>query len=389
MRLTRLLFGLAVLFIALWILIGEQLAGVSADAVINARLTAVRAPIAGNVSLAPVTLGARVQAGDSLGSVEDPLSDSLRLDDLTMELAFETAALARETSIVQALEDQIAALEERTVTLHSQRIAVIDARLAHARARLSLLEADPSAEDNALASTLAQGQTDNPGDPLLPGVALEYALERVAALEIERQAAEQSVYLGDGYNDAPWSEQWQADLSARLAEHQSLRADAEARVAAVAARLDAERVRVNFLSTASLTSAVSGVVWEMRTASGENVQRGDELLKLMDCGSVLVTVSVTESIYNSLSVGDPATFRPHGDSRTFEGTVARLAGAGAETVYRNLAVAPSERHLQRYDVSVNVPGLVNDAELACAVGRTGRVFFDARPLDWLRGLFAG
>ena len=66
--------------------------------------------------------------------------------------------------------------------------------------------------------------------------------------------------------------------------------------------------------------------------------------------------------------------------------LARLAGSGAETVYRNLAVAPSQRHLQRYDVAVDVPGLAEDAGLACAIGRTGRVFFAARPLDWLRGL---
>jgi hypothetical protein len=50
-------------------------------------------------------------------------------------------------------------------------------------------------------------------------------------------------------------------------------------------------------------------------------------------------------------------------------------------------VAPSARHLERFDVAVAVPGLQEDPELACAIGRTGRVFFDARPLDWLRGLF--
>ena len=40
-----------------------------------------------------------------------------------------------------------------------------------------------------------------------------------------------------------------------------------------------------------------------------------------------------------------------------------------------------------YDVALIVPGLNQHPELGCAVGRTGRVFFDARPLDWLRGIF--
>ena len=41
----------------------------------------------------------------------------------------------------------------------------------------------------------------------------------------------------------------------------------------------------------------------MRTETGETVQRGDELLKLVNCDSALVTLSVTENIYNGLSVG--------------------------------------------------------------------------------------
>jgi hypothetical protein len=41
---------------------------------------------------------------------------------------------------------------------------------------------------------------------------------------------------------------------------------------------------------------------------------------------------VRESLYNRLSVGDPARFRLLGDGRVYEGTVARLAGSGAETI---------------------------------------------------------
>lgn len=387
MRFTRILVGVAVLVVAVWVLVGEQLAGVSADAVINARLTSVRAPVAGDVTLAPLSLGARVRVGDSLGAVEDARADALRLADLEMEAKLEAAAAAREASIIAFLQDQITTFEARTLAYRGARERELSTRLDRARARLALLEADPAAEADDVAATLSQGQTENTGDALLPGIALEYARERVAALEIELEALQAGVQLGDGYNDAPWSEQWRADLEARLAEHQSVKTEVDARLAAVTVRLDTERLRVNRLTGAPLRSSVNGILWEMRTETGENVQRGDELLKLVNCDSAFVTLSVTENIYNSLSVGDPATFRPQGQGRTFEGTIVRLAGSGAETVYRNLAVAPSARHLERFDIAVAVPGLEEDPELACAIGRTGRVFFDARPLDWLRGLF--
>jgi hypothetical protein len=60
-----------------------------------------------------------------------------------------------------------------------------------------------------------------------------------------------------------------------------------------------------------------------------------------------------------------------------------LAGSGAETIYRNLAIAPSRQHLERYDVTLLSPAL-RDSDVGCAIGRTGRVFFDARPLDFVR-----
>ena len=387
MRFTRILVGVAVLVVAVWILIGEQLAGVSADAVINARLSSVRAPVAGDVTLAPLSLGARLRIGDDLGSIEDARADTVRLADLEMEVRLEAAASARETSLVAWLQDQITALEARTLAYQSSREQELAARLERARARLELLEADPAGEAGDVPATLSQGQTENSGDPLLPGIALEYAKERVSALEVELAALQSGVHLGDGYNDAPWSEQWRADLEARLAEHQSAQKEADDRLAAVTARLDAERLRVNRLTASPLRSSINGILWELRTESGENVQRGDELLKLVNCDSTIVTLSVTENIYNGLAVGDPATFRPQGHGSTFEGTIVRLAGSGAETVYRNLAVAPSTRHLERFDVAVDVPGLADDPDFACAIGRTGRVFFDARPLDWLRGMF--
>ncbi|NNC27642.1 curli assembly protein CsgC, partial [Salinisphaera sp. USBA-960] len=108
---------------------------------------------------------------------------------------------------------------------------------------------------------------------------------------------------------------------------------------------------------------------------------------LVNCTSTIITLSVAESVYNRLKIGDLAKFRVSNDQKVLEGTITRLAGSGAETIYRNLAVAPSERHLQRFDVTLVVPAIREDPALACAIGRTGRVFFEARPLDFLRTLW--
>ena len=212
---------------------------------------------------------------------------------------------------------------------------------------------------------------------------LEDARQRATMAEIALSSAREGVFLGDGYNDAPYSEQQSTELSLRLALLQAELAGEEDRAVAIDERLGAERLRVNRLGSSELVSNVDGRVWEVLAGSGETVQRGQDIMKLIDCEATIVTLSVSEGVYNRLSVGDSAVFRASG-GRTFAATITRLAGSGAETIYRNLAIAPSERHLQRYDVTLLSPELRESADLGCAVGRTGRVFFEPRPLDFLR-----
>ncbi len=141
------------------------------------------------------------------------------------------------------------------------------------------------------------------------------------------------------------------------------------------------------MNSASLQANVSGLIWDYLAVSGETVQRGQNLLRLVDCQSTIVTLSVTERVYNQITLGSTAQFRMNGSDRLLPGLVTRVAGSGASTVYENLAIAPSERHLERFDVTLDVPALRQEPELRCLIGRTGRVFFEERPLDWLRRMW--
>ncbi|MBF9031594.1 HlyD family efflux transporter periplasmic adaptor subunit [Rhodobacterales bacterium HKCCE3408] len=383
----RLALGLALVALALWIIIGEQITGASADATINARVVTVRSPIAGDLDLPARGFGASVRAGEVIGSVDNRLVDGVRVDDLVLEVDLADAAIARHTALRDETAALIEDLTERADTFRTRRIAEIDLRLDFARERLALLQEGvfPPAFDIAPPDDAGVERGTEPDIDGLQELWINAVEERIAVLENERAAAEAGVFLGDGYNDAPNSEQRITELRSDLATQTVLLAEAEARRAAYADRLDSERLRTNRSGRTEIVTPVTGRLWEVLEADGVNLQRGDPVASILDCRSVMVTASVTEQVYNSLSVGDAATFRPNGDGRTFEGTIIRLAGAGAETIYRDLAVAPSERHLQRYDVALSVPGLAGEPELSCAVGRTGRVFFDRRPLDLLRG----
>lgn len=384
----RLLLGLAMVALALWVIVGEQITGASADATINARLVTVRTPIAGDLELSARALGASFDRGEVLGTVRDQRVDAVRQDDLVMELSFAEAAIARHTSLRNETAKIIERLEARAQTYRTRRIAELRLRLDFARERLTLLEDGnfPPAFDIAPPAEAGVEREAEPDAAGLQELWINAVRERIAVLENELASAEDGAFLGDGYNDAPNAQQRITELESELAAQSALLAEAEARRGAYAARLEAERLKTNRAGTVEVRSPVAGRLWEVLEASGTNVQRGDPVAKLLDCRSVIVTASVTEAVYNSLTVGQEAVFRPSGGGPNFEGTVIRLAGAGAATIYRHLAVAPSERHLQRYDVALSVPGLNADETLRCAVGRTGRVFFDRRPLDWLRNI---
>lgn len=386
MRYTRLFIGLAVIALALWVIVGEQMAGASADAVVNARLSTLRAPIAGQVTMSSRALGSAVRLGEEIASVADPLADSIRLNDLAMERAFAAAEIARLNANVQDTEAQIITMAARTEAFHAERIAEIETRLSHARARLDLLERGLS-DGGVLADIVEEGQSEDQGDPRIDGIALEYARERVAVLEIALRSALAGVFLGDGYNDAPYSEQRRSALEALRDEQAADLANAAARLEAIDARITQERLRTTLLGGAAMLSTVNGQLWEVLAADGETVQRGQDVVRLIDCDSAMITLSVTESTYNSLSVGDVAVFRMSGNGRSFPAIVIRLAGSGAKSIYQNLAIAPSQRHLERFDVALAVPALREDPDLRCAIGRTGRAFFERRPFDWLRDLW--
>ena len=396
MRILRLLLAGLVIVAAGFVIVGEQLSGASADAVINARLSTVRAPTAGRLTLQHRLLGSSVAEGEQLGSIDDPLVDNIHLNDMIREKAFTTAEIERLSSVIAALEQAINDLKARSIRYQEQRILQLEAEL---RALTSEIGAAEARGDEAQAAFQRSKQLTDRGletsssferiraTQRVATQDLESARQRAAVVEIELRAARNGTFLGDGYNDAPYSEQRISELTLDLSENQALLNAEKAKAKALDNRITIERLRVNRLTSSKLVSNVNGTVWEVLTANGESVERGEPLMRLVTCTSTIVTLSVAESVYNRLKIGNLAKFRVSNDNKVLAGTITRLAGSGAETIYRNLAVAPSERHLQRFDVTLVVPAIRNDPEQSCAIGRTGRVFFEARPLDFLRNFW--
>ncbi len=396
MKAIKIFIGLSLIAIAVFVIFREQTTGVSADAFINARISTIRAPIAGTFQLVPRPVGARVNQGDALGALSDSLVDNIRLSDLIQERAEALAEIDRLARTGNALQNVIEDLRAHAASHRKERIeqlralvqsAEANSAAAEARLRYAQLSLDRSRRLSKQGIRTGETLDEAQSSAEVAALTLRNATETARVARINLAAAERGILLGDGYNDTPSSGQRISELQARRAE---IEASAEAESAtfnALEARIRAERLRVNLLTSATIAANVSGLVWDYQAVSGEVVQRGQNLMRLVDCNSAVVTLSVTERVYNNIRPGSSASFRMNGSSRLLQGTVTRAAGSGAASVYENMAVTPSERHLGRFDVTLDVPALREDESLRCLIGRTGRVFLENRPLDWLRGLW--
>lgn len=396
-RIVKLVVGLVLIAGAGYVILGERLAGTSADAVVNARISIARAPIDGELELSVRGLGARLSANAALGTIVDPRPDEIRLILLTREEADLTAEIERLERQLTTVGNALEGFVRQADTYEKGRVRQLDARLAEARANLDAAQARVRESSSAFrrATELSdRGVQTAAGLDRARSVfevnsqELESARFRINYLQIELEAAKAGTFLGDSYNDAPYSQQRIRELELRVGELTSDLAERRRRVRTVQTQIASERVRQGKLREARLTAPTDSVLWEVMAGSGEYVRKGQDLVKLIDCSTLMVTASVGERIYNALKVGDPARFRLLGNDRVYEGTVARLAGPGALGVYGSLAIGVSQAHLTRFDVALHFPTLVRDSDIGCGVGRTGRVVFSARPLDWWRKLAA-
>jgi multidrug resistance efflux pump len=383
-RVGKFAFGAALLAAGLLTIYQQLVVRVSRDAVINARIAVIRAPIDGIATAAVTTPGTEIKAGTPIGRVEDPLADDARLAQLVREASateLERDSLARRLG---DLDRARAVAEAQAEAYRVGRVRQLELRIEETRANLAAAteregDADATAARGAALHTRgfqsdeAQEKARHAQEIERQGVVA--TRKRLDALSVELDAARNGTFLGDSYNDVPSSLQRARELALRVAETQTAIDDQARKTEAVHAQLAAERERLGAHTKATLTAPVEGQLWTVQAAPGEYVRKGQDILTVLDCSTVVVTASVTERDYNELRLGDRVRFRVSGTNRDYAGRIAKL---GSTTTF---AIPPAPG---RQQIVVSLSDLPAGSEDGCAVGRTGEVTFD----DTGRGLTA-
>ncbi|MXN65834.1 HlyD family efflux transporter periplasmic adaptor subunit [Stappia sp. GBMRC 2046] len=391
-RLIKSALGIALVILAGWGPAMRLFQVSSTQALVNARLVTIRAPIEGVVDFkADLNDLNGVFAKETvLATISDPHADRRRLIDFGREI--DTARIERDALAAskEPLLHAQATFRRQVEDFRQGRIAELQARLDEADAEIATIEAEI---DRARAhlerrntlferSVVAKAETEDATAALKVHEGRKaQAAARRNQIGVEIEALRKGVFIGDNYNDRPQSMQELDDITIRIA-------DLEVAIEAKSRRIEAlERARKNEqanyrrASFASVAAPIGGRIWEPLVADGEQVVRGQDIARLLDCSQAVVTTAVNEQVYNKLSLGDAATFILREGGRKYPARIVQLSGVASAPA--NLAILPSALEKEPYRATVSVTGLGGGE--SCMVGKTGRVIFESGKSAGVKG----
>ncbi len=375
--------ALAVAALVIWLPVQRLFQTTSVEAIVNARTLTLRAPIDGVVSSAPASLaiGATFPAGTPLLHITNSRADRTRFDDLRRleeHTEIEAAALKTRLDNIERMHSDFVA---QTRLFQIGRIAQLEARIEESKSNLA---ASTTRQEETAAVLERALELDSKGfqpKALLEKVRRDDEIakqdvrsieQRIKGIAVELDSAKSGSFLGDSYNDRPRSSQRADELQQQVVELSAQLTEKQLMIRQLKKEIDVERDRLQLNSDAQVLAPSSSAVWELLTAPGEHVQRGQELMRLLDCNAALVTAVVSETVYNRLQIGSSASFRLRDGDVAMPGRVVNLTGVASATA--NYAIAPSSLRKEQYRVAVEVPDLANDGQ-GCHLGRTGQVIF--------------
>jgi len=360
---------------------------IAPSAFINAEILRVTAPIAGRLTQDLPRKGEFVAQLKKVTLIDSMMPDRRHLLDIEQQhaAAKENAELARKqleeiAAIDAELDKRISAYRDGMVSRLSREVDEADAEkngcLAEVRQRM-----DVGARMQALVETGTASQIRTAEALAIQeatSTRCRMAEARLQRLEVELRSAQDGVYLTDGANDVPYSQQQRDHLILRRQDLQTLLLQETRRIAQLSDEIAEEQNRLARVDHYDLTLPPSHVVWSVTASPGSAVIEGQTLLDLADCGHRFVAVELPERDFEQIKAGDRAAVRLIGGDDWTEGRVVQVRGSAARADDRLLAAQVPTPNAGNITVEVSLePGVTPaDSKGFCDIGRMAEVRFE-------------
>jgi multidrug resistance efflux pump len=367
---------------------------IASSAFVNAALVRLAAPIAGQLTFKLPHKGDFIDQSAVLPLIEARAPNQRHLLELQGQhaVARERADLARkQLSEIHASDTELA---DRTAIHRSGMIARLGYELDEARAERTGCSAELVLRRD-VGSRLERLVKTGTATPIRSSEALaifeatsarcESTNAKVKRLEVEVKSAQDGVFLRDGVNDVPYSQQQRERLLLRRQDIEIRALDESLQSSQVATQIAQERDRFARMSHSEVSLPAKHVVWSVAASPGSTVAEGQTVLDLAACQDRFVSVELPERDFERFRAGAPAYVRLVGGDDWIEGQIRQVRGSAARTDDRLLAAQVKRPDANSITVEIGLPD--NDPEANrnsfCNIGRLAEVRFERSPFAFL------
>lgn len=347
----------------------------SSHAVVNAPVLSVHSPISGTVQDFNATAGQAVSSDTPLGRVLS-LRARESLENELQSLQERLQGLQHQKTDWQRLQR---AFEQRAKRHADHELARLQEQLAEVAAQSTAQQAQLRQDADTLArqerlareNFISPLQIDAARNALQASQArLEAIQAREKMLRIEGAAVHDQVYLGQGRNDVPYSQQKLEDLRIQMTELHTRLRETQSRVQQIQHQLTQSGDGQKSQQEAPFNAPVQGLLWRKFFANGSEVTASAELAQVIHCRDAFVDVAVPESQLHHMSPGTLVQYRLLGTSDWLQGQVRATSGSGNTGVDMTLAAhLRRERNEGRVLVDIRPQDLPQPESSLCYAGR--------------------
>jgi len=396
-RMVRLAVAFALIALSTWAFLPYLGYRVASSAFVNAELVRVTAPIAGRLTRDLPRKGDFIEKPATVTLIEELSRDHRHILQITSQhtVAKERADLARkQLSEIAAADDELA---KRAQIYRDGMIARLGHERDESKAEKSgclaevaqRREVGSRMEELVKAGTASQMRTNEAlATQQAASTRCDMAEARLQRLQTELTSAQDGVFLRDGANDAPYSQQQRDRLLLRRQELENKVLDEGLQSSQLAAEMAEERERLDRLSHFDLRLPAQHVVWSVAASPGSTVSEGQTVLDLAACEQRFVAVELPGREVDQIKAGTPAFVRLIGSSDWKQGQVRQVRGSAARADDRLLAAQVPKPDPNSITVEVGAPqdDVQKDRNNFCNIGRLAEVRFERAGFAFLDGL---
>jgi multidrug resistance efflux pump len=352
---------------------------VSTQAVVNARLSQVRAPMEGELGPVSLETGDVVSVDEPLVSASVPhstlrneaMGDGRSRGDMEQEVSRMGAELEAAQSEKARYDEMYAQFMKSMVADLALQVKAaqtsVDSSQQRATSAVDALKRAQQALKDHLAPKQMVDEASDKADKAQSNVEVQEA--NLQRLQEQLTNARAGVILNQQQTPS-----FMASRDAATSQVDRLRDQKEALELQISQPDALDRLAKTATSVkATIVSPVSGTIWSRAVATGQTVQQGDELFRIADANSIHVEVWLDRRYGPQLSIGDTALVYLSGMGKELTGRVTSFEGTSRRVMEEEVnAIDLQAVHPDQYHVSIELDP--SDRKTAY-IGQSAKVLF--------------